>query len=78
MQKCGAAPLARDRPPPLGGFEPAIDGFEAEMAALRSQGFTRELPVETVERVFALGFALDQLRHNLNDLGQRVADFAKR
>jgi hypothetical protein len=29
-----------------------------------------------LERVFALGFALDQLRRNIKDLNQRAANFA--
>jgi len=37
---------------------------------------TRELPDEAVERIFALGFALDQLHLHLRDLARCVAEFA--
>ena len=35
---------------------------------MRSEGLTRGLPVDVMERFFALGFSLDQMRQNLNDL----------
>jgi hypothetical protein len=35
------------------------------------------LPLECVERIFALGFALDQMHRNLNDLGRCVAESAQ-
>lgn len=37
-----------------------FDGYEAEIAALRREGLTRDLHGDAVERFFALGFALDQ------------------
>ena len=51
--------------------------FAAEMAALRGEGLTRTLPLECVERIFALGFALDQMHRNLNDLARCVAESAQ-
>jgi hypothetical protein len=54
--------LARRHPPPLDAVAAALDGFAAEMGALRREGLTRTLALEGVERIFALGFALDQLR----------------
>jgi hypothetical protein len=35
---------------------------------------TRELPDDTVERIFALGFALDELRLHLRDLARCVGE----
>jgi hypothetical protein len=35
------------------------------------------LPVETVERIFALGFAVEQLRQHLRDLHRYVRESAK-
>ena len=43
----------------------ALDGYAAEMAALRQEGLTRGLPAHAAEHVFALGFALDQMRQHL-------------
>jgi hypothetical protein len=37
---------------------------------------TRELPDDTVEHIFALGFALDQLRLHLRDLARCIAEHA--
>jgi len=42
---------------------------------LRRQGLTRELPDEAVERIFALGFALDQLHLHLRDLARCLTEF---
>jgi hypothetical protein len=46
------------------------------MAALRHEGLTRDLPVHSVEQVFALGFALEQLRQHFTDLARCVAEFS--
>jgi hypothetical protein len=35
---------------------------------LRSEGLIRGVPVDVAERFFALGFSLEQMRQNLNDL----------
>jgi hypothetical protein len=72
-----AALLARRNPPPLDAVAAALDRFAAEMAALRGEGLTRTLPLECVERIFALGFALDQMHRNLNDLARCVAESAQ-
>jgi hypothetical protein len=46
------------------------------MAALRREGLTRELGADAVERIFALDFALEQLRLHLRDLARCVGEFA--
>jgi uncharacterized membrane protein YccC len=72
-----AAALAAYRvPPPLDAVEAALDGYDAEFALMRREGLTRELSEETAERVFALGFALEQLRRNCNDLARCVTELA--
>jgi uncharacterized membrane protein YccC len=76
LHASAAALLARRPPPPLAALEAALDGFAAEMAALRHEGLTRNLPLECVERIFALGFALEQMHRNLNDLARCVGEFA--
>jgi uncharacterized membrane protein YccC len=77
LRASAAALVARRNPPPLDAVEAALDGFEAEMAALRREGLTRILPLECVERIFALAFALDQMHSNLKDLARCVAEFAQ-
>jgi len=54
----------------------ALDGYAAEMAALRREGLTRKLPAQSVEQVFTLSFALDQLRQHLADLERSVAELS--
>ncbi|SDI83322.1 Fusaric acid resistance protein-like [Bradyrhizobium lablabi] len=46
----------------------ALHAYAAEVAAVRSEGLIRGLPGDVAERFFALGFSLEQMRQNLNDL----------
>jgi len=75
----GAAALNERRgPPPLDGFEAALAAYIAEVEAVRSEGLTLPLTSNEVEPVFALGFALEQLRQNFTDLRRCVQDYARR
>jgi hypothetical protein len=56
----------------------ALQGYAAEVAALRSEGLTRGLPGDVAERFFALGFALEQMRLNLKDLERCVGEWSER
>jgi uncharacterized membrane protein YccC len=71
-----AALSARQGPPSLDAIEAALDGYAAEFAALRREGFTRALADEAAERIFALGFALDQLRLHSRDLARCLAELS--
>ena len=53
----------------------ALQAYAAEVAALRSEGLIRGLPGDVAERFFALGFSLEQMRQNLNDLDRCHADW---
>ena len=64
-------------PPSTGGLDAAFDRYDAEIAALRREGLARDLSADAVERLFALGFALDQLRRNFADLDRCVGEFAQ-
>jgi hypothetical protein len=77
LRASAAALSARQAPPSLDSLEAALDGYAAEFAALRREGFTRALAEEAAERIFALGFALDQLRLHLHDLARCVAELAQ-
>ena len=55
----------------------ALQGYAAEIASLRSEGSIRGLPVDATERFFALGFSLEQMRQNLNDLSRCHADWCE-
>jgi uncharacterized membrane protein YccC len=55
----------------------ALQSYAAEVAALRSEGLIRGLPGDVAERFFVLGFALEQMRQNLKDLGRCVAEWSE-
>jgi len=65
-------------PPELGAAEAAFDDCAEALDTVRREGLTRDLPVDTVERMFALGFALEQLRQNFRDLERCVREAARR
>jgi uncharacterized membrane protein YccC len=46
----------------------ALQAYAAEVATIRNEGLIRGVPVDVAERFFALGFSLEQMRQNLNDL----------
>jgi hypothetical protein len=56
----------------------ALQAYAAEVAALRSEGLIRGVPVDVAERFFALGFSLEQMRQNLNDLDRCRADWCEK
>lgn len=72
-----AALLARRPLPSRAPVDAAYDAYAQEFAALRQEGFTRRLSAQEVERVFALGFALEQLHRDLTDLQRCVTDSAR-
>ncbi|MGC1861582.1 MAG: FUSC family protein [Methylocystis sp.] len=78
LRKCGAALRTGGAPPALEKLDEAFDAFAAEIATLRREGQLRELSVEAVEYVFALSFALEQWRRDLQDVARRVSEQADR
>ena len=65
----------------VGGIQPvdtALQAYAAEVAALRSEGLIRGVPVDVAERFFALGFSLEQMRQNLNDLDRCHAEWCEK
>jgi hypothetical protein len=55
----------------------ALQAYSAEVALLRSEGLIRGVPVDVAERFFALGFSLEQMRQNLNDLDRCHAEWCE-
>lgn len=55
----------------------ALQVYAAEVAALRGDGLTRDLPGDVAERFFALGFALEQMRRNLKDLERCTTEWCE-
>jgi uncharacterized membrane protein YccC len=77
LRGSSAALIARRNPPPLVAVDAAFDGCAAEITALRREGLTCDLTVDSLERLFALGFALEQLRHDFRELEQCVTEDAR-
>ena len=77
LRDLGAAFRDRTAPPTMDGFEAALRTYHGEIDAIRQAGTLRPLPADLVGRVFALGFALDQLHQNARDLAARAAEFAR-
>jgi uncharacterized membrane protein YccC len=68
---------ARREPPSLDAATESFAAYAAAMSTLRREGLTRDLSDQEVSRIFTLGFALEQLRRNLGDLHNRVAELAR-
>jgi uncharacterized membrane protein YccC len=62
--------------PSLERCEKEIARFASTLTELRRIGLLRELPDETVGRVFGLAFSIEQLHQNLKDLIDRINDLA--
>jgi len=77
LRASGRALAARSGPPPVAPVEAALKVYDDEIAALRSEGLTRALSSNDLERLFALGFALEQLHQNFADLVRCVQEWAR-
>jgi uncharacterized membrane protein YccC len=77
MTSAAAALSNRRDAPSLARTEEAIKGYDTAIADLRREGLLRELSGDQVSRVFTLGFAFDQMRHNFRDLVSRIGEFRK-
>ena len=77
LRASGVALVGRQQAPSRHAVDAAFDDYAAEMTTLRHQDLTCDLPVEAMERVFTLAFALEQLRRNFSDLERCVADHSE-
>jgi uncharacterized membrane protein YccC len=77
LRQSSAALLSRHDPPRLEPFEAALDSYLTAIADVRHPRSTCDLPVDTMERIFALAFALEQLHGNFGDLARVVRDIAQ-
>jgi uncharacterized membrane protein YccC len=68
----------RARAPAASPIDAVLYRYAAEVADVRSEGLTRGLPGDVVERFFALGFVLEQMRQNLKDLERRVTEWSEK
>ena len=77
LRDAGRALLTRTSPPSLDGVATALDDYAAAMAEVRREGMTRDLSGEAASRIFGLAFALEELRHDLGDLADRISTHAE-
>jgi gas vesicle protein len=77
LRASGAALRDLSPPPPLDAVNAAFKAYSEAFSAVRRDGLTYKMPNDIVERFFALGFALDQLRDHLADLHRVVGEWAK-
>jgi uncharacterized membrane protein YccC len=77
LRTCADALRERKNPPALDAVEQALVKFIATIEELRREGATRALPVENIGRLYALGFAVEQLRQNFVDFRNRVTECAR-
>ena len=77
LRGCGTALVARTGPPSLDPVREALEGYAAEIAAVRAAGLTRALSADAAERFFALGFALEQMHQNFRDLERCTREWSQ-
>ncbi|WP_283805500.1 FUSC family protein [Bradyrhizobium tropiciagri] len=74
-----AAALAARKPPPLSGpVGAALEGYAAKIEALRQQSLKEEMSLNSLERVFTLGLAFEQLHRNFTDLERCIVEHRER
>ena len=76
LAEIGDALASASSPPDTAPLRRALTAFGAELAGLRRDGITRELPEEAVERIFGLAFALEQIGGHLDELADRTREIA--
>jgi hypothetical protein len=76
LQAARAFLITRNEPPSCRAVNAALDACSAELAVARREGLIRTLPDDVVQRVFAFGFTLEQMRKNYTDLAACLDDLA--
>jgi hypothetical protein len=77
--RASAAGLRDLKPPPsIDAVGEAFAAYTVAFEAVRREGLTRDMPSDMVERFFALGFALEQLREHLADLHRVIGEWARK
>jgi len=77
LRASGEALRNLKQPPPIDDVSAAFGAYVVAFEAVRREGLTRDMPSDMVERFFALGFALEQLREHLADLHRVVGEWAR-
>jgi len=66
----------RTAPPDAESFRSALNSFVSETESLRSHALSHDLPYGSFGQIFALGFAFEQFRKNVDDLLARAQELA--
>lgn len=77
LHGCATALTLRRSAPSLDPIKAALEAYTSEITALRNEGLLRRLSSSELERVFTLGFALEQLQQNFSDLERCVREHAR-
>lgn len=78
LRGSGGAIADRTSPPPIAPVAASLSAYGDEFVALRVEGFERTMASDDVERLYALGFALEQLCRDLTDLVPHIEERAGR
>lgn len=78
LRQSADALAARRGPSSLDAAEAAFADCAQTITAVRDEGLTLRLPVDAAERLFTLGFGLEQMRRDLRDLDRCVSETARR
>jgi prefoldin subunit 5 len=78
LHASGKALTSKTIIPSLEPVNTALIVYHDEIAALRAEGRTLKFSIDSVEGLFALGFALDQLSQNLRELRQRIKEITRK
>jgi uncharacterized membrane protein YccC len=68
---------ARRAAPASAWVDEALAAYMSELASMRARGLLSALPLAERERLFVLGFALQQLQQNLSELAHCLQDWAR-
>src|SRR5579871_6932608 len=77
LRACGAALREQKPAPPLGDVDATFRDYIERFGTVRREGLTREMKSEDAERLFALGFALEQLREHFAEVHRVVGEWAR-
>jgi len=75
FRACALALTSGHKPPPLAPLQAELDTCASQLTALRQHELT-QLSASQLERLFALGFAFEQLQQNILDLERCVREWA--
>jgi uncharacterized membrane protein YccC len=68
---------SRHGSPPAEAVDSAVAAYLSELASIRAEGLVELLPASEGERIFALGFMLQQLQRNLSELAACLREWAR-